>query len=312
MEDKNASRALEVASKSAPKFDNYLNILSGFGGSNDPSSVIAHNRNPLRSFNVHEDMFEGEWLPRRIIEVIPEDATREFIEFKTDDDEIEQAVNKKMEELNLREVVEESFVLARLYGGSIDVIGVDGGGDPKEELDLDSLGAVTSLSVLDRRQVHIKSVFEDPMEANFGEAEFYTLHPISERGIGLGIMEGIHSSRTVRFDGDYLPKRMRVKNDGWHNSIFTSLDEALRQHGTSLQSGAVLLQDFITKVLKIPNLAELIMAGDDGAKIIEARMQLANAKMSSAGMTVIGEGEEFAKIQTPIQGLVQLIDKFIE
>ena len=312
MEDTEASRALEVAAKSAPKYDNYLNILSGFGGSNDPSSVIAHNRNPLRSFNIHEDMYESEWLARRIVEVIPEDATREFIEFKTEDEEIEQKVNKKMEELNLREIVEESYVLSRIYGGSINVIGTDGGGDPEEPLDLDSLKAVTSLSVLDRRQVHIKSVFEDPLEPNFGLTEFYTLHPVSERGIGLGILNSVHSSRTVRFDGDYLPKRMRVKNDGWHNSIYTSLDEAVKQHGTSLQSGAVLLQDFITKVLKIPNLAELIMAGDSGAKTIEARMQLANAKMSSAGMTVIGEGEEFAKIQTPIQGLVQLIDKFIE
>lgn len=312
MEDIEASKALEVAAQSAPKFDNYMNILSGFGGSNDPMSVIKHNRNPLRSFNVHEDMYENEWISRRIVEVIPEDATREFIEFKTDDDEIEQKVNDKMMELNLREVIEESFVLSRIYGGSIDIIGTEGGGDPEEALDLNSLDAVTSFTVLDRRQVHIRSVFDDPMAANFGEAESYTLHPVSEKGIGLGILDSVHSSRTVRFDGDYLPKRMRVKNDGWHNSIYTSLDGALRQHGTSLQSGAVLLQDFITKVLKIPNLAELIMAGDTGAKTIEARMQLANAKMSSAGMTVIGEGEEFSKIQTPIQGLVQLIDKFIE
>jgi phage-related protein (TIGR01555 family) len=312
VEDKDASKILEIASQSAPKFDNYMNILSGFGGNNDPMSVTRHRKNPLRSFNVHEDMFEGEWLSRRIAEVLPEDATREFIEFKTEDEEIEQKVNDKMEELNLREVVEESYVLSRIYGGSINVIGTDGTGEPEEPLDLSKLDAVVSLSVLDRRQVHIKSVFEDPMEPNFGLAEFYTLHPVSERGIGLGIMDSVHSSRTVRFDGDYLPKRMRVKNDGWHNSIYDSLDEALKFHGTSLQSGSVLLQDFVTKVLKIPNFAELIMAGDIGSKTIEARVQLANAKMSSAGITVIGEGEEFEKIQTPIQGLVQLFDKFIE
>ena len=43
--------------------------------------------------------------------------------------------------------------------------------------------------------------------------------------------------------------------------LMQACTEQLKQFGTSIQAGAVLFQDFITKVLKIPNLAELIATG---------------------------------------------------
>lgn len=121
----------------------------------------------------------------------------------------------------------------------------------------------------------------------------------------------IHESRLIRFDGAYLPEISKVQNSGWYDSVLIAINEELKRHGTSVQSGAILMQDFITKALKLPNLAELL-SNPEGQTALLTRVQWAIANTSSLGITLLGEDEEFAKIQTPIAGLVDLLNLYIE
>lgn len=314
-EDTDATRALEAAA--AQRADNFENVLSGFGGKNDPMNRIAHRANVPNSFGLNEQLFESEWIVRRVIESIPEDATREWIEFSVKDNEksqdIEQKVNSKMEELDLRCQIEEAFVLSRLYGGSIAIITTNGGGKPEEPLNENDIQSITSLNLLDRWQVDISKAFDDPLKPNFGEPELYRLSPVADIGTTTITQSVIHSSRVVRFDGDFLPKRLRIKNNGWHRSIIESINDAVTQHGVALQSCAVLMQDFITKVLKIPDLANIISNQETATKTLETRIQFALSVMSSVGISVVGEDEEFTKFATPgVKELVKVAELFID
>ena len=291
----------------------WQNVASGFGGSKDPQVRTFFGTGAPLDRALIEDLYRYDWASRRIIEAFPEDATREWIEFITEDKDVRKDVTSKMEDLKAQSKFEEALVLARLYGGSIIVVGADDGQDPEEPLNLEKVKSVNFLHVFDRWQLHIDSVFSDPLEANFGEPEFYVVYPQTTRGTTTvsGTGQKIHSSRTIKFDGITLPTRLKVGNAGWEDSVLTLLHNALKNFGTSIHAGAVLVQDFITKVLKIEDLGELL-GTEDGVNKLNDRIAFAASSMSSIGISVVGSGEEFNKIQTPIAGLPKLMEIYID
>ena len=116
----------------------------------------------------------------------------------------------------------------------------------------------------------------------------------------------------IRFDGSWIPTQKQVANSGWHDSVLSSMISDIKNFIISNQSAGQLLQDFITKVLKMPNLSELIE--NDNLNAIEARIQYALRAMSNVGLSLIqggdaGVAEDFEKIQTPITGFTELLDQ---
>lgn len=255
-----------------------------------------------------EELYRHNWVARKVIEALPEDATRQWIELNIDDSELSTDIQSRLDDLDASERIEEALCLARLYGGAIMIVGAMDGGDPAEPLDESKIEKVRFLTNLDRWQIAIGKTYDDPLKPNFGRPETYRIQPAT--GKKIISQDLIHESRVIRFDGAYLPERTRAINQGWCDSVIVSINDSLKNHGTSVQAGSVLFQDFITKVLKIPNLAQLI--ADNNESTILTRIQYAISNMSSLGVSIIGQDEEMAKIQTPITGLVELIDKYID
>ncbi len=288
--------------------DMYVNAFSGFGGPKDPMRRTEFVGGIVPSQTELEEMYRYFWLPRRIVNALPEDACRQRINLSIEDPEEGQRVNLRMEEINVWPVFEEALRLSRLYGGSTVILGTTDGGNPEEPLGASRVKGLQSLTVLDRWQITPAKTYDDPMKPNFGMPETYRINAANAAQVSSGAV--IHESRLIRFNGSWLPDRQRLQNQGWHDSVFVAINEQLKQFGTSIQSGAVLFQDFITKTLKIPNLAELIASGEEAT--LFARMQYAAAGMSSIGLALIGSDEEFTKVQNPITGLVELMDKYMD
>lgn len=314
-ENKEASAILKAAVDHGKSLraDNYTNVLSGFGGNKDPMqrTQFSFSAGLINNPSALEVMFRYDWVVARVIEAIVQDSLREWIDFNTEEQDVVQDVNDQLDQLDAVCKFEEAMVLARLYGGSVMILGTDGDADPEEPLQIDSLGAIESLSVLDRYQLRIVKRFSDATKPFFGEPEVYALQEIDSLG-SQNFGQRIHASRLLKFDGAFLPKRQLIGNDGWHDSILIKIEEALKKHGVSIQSGVVLMQDFITKVLKIPNLAEILADEETASQTLEARMQFAIQAFSSVGITLVGEDEDFKKVQTPINGLDKLMDKYVE
>jgi len=171
---------------------------------------------------------------------------------------------------------------------------------------------------MDRSQLTVKDKYIDPLSPKYGKPATYTLQPIIHGSTGfMGKMQDIfrqgtviHETRLLRFDGAKLPDLLRQTNQGWSDSIMVGIDETFKQYGTTIKAGAVLMIDFITKVLKIPNLTELLMNKDQ--TLLQTRIQYAIANMSNLGITLIGSEEEFEKVQNRVAGMVDVIDKYIE
>ena len=304
-------QAKETAKRrDSARLDMFTNAYNGFGGAKDPMYRIGFSAGTILSRTELEDMFRYNWVARKICETIPQDATRQWIDIKTDDQNVVTNLMGQMDTLEVHTKFEEAMTLARLYGGAVIVIGALTGEDPSQPLNEDNISAVKFLNVMDRWQILIDKTYDDPLSKSFGQPEIYRLQPITA-GTASSQGQRIHESRLLRFDGAYLPEITKIMNSGWYDSALQPINEELKRHGTSVQSGAILMQDFITKVLKLPDLVECLGTAEGESKLL-ARIQYAISNSSSLGIALVGEGEEFAKIQTPIAGLVELLNVYIE
>ena len=296
---------LDAAAKQG-KQDNYFNQHSGFGGNKDPVNRTVLTAPVNMSQTDVDNQYASAWIFRRAIDVLVEDALREWVDLKTEDKDIISDINNKVKELKSIKNTMEALKLARMYGGSILVIGATDGGNAEDELKEDNITEIKFLQPLDRWQLNIEKKFNDPLKPNYGEPEIYSIQPL----YGETSNSKIHSSRVIRFDGAYLPPRKKTANNGWHDSVYVSMVADIKNFILSNQSAGQLLQDFITKVLKMPNLSDLIE--NENFNSIEARIQFALAAMSNVGLSLIqggDNGEEFQKIQTPITGFPDLMEK---
>jgi phage-related protein (TIGR01555 family) len=305
-------RKLRSRRNKSPRFDRWENPFNMFGTSRD---VLNRTQFQPNTFTIDrataENMYRFDWTSRRVAEIIPEDATREWINFIQEDRELVTEVNTKMDELELQAKFEEGLVLSRIHGGAIGILGVDDGKDPEEPLDLDNIKSFDFLHIVDRWQVTILKNYDDPLQPNFDTPELLMINPQVAVGSVIKSTAKIHASRVIFFEGNYVTRLQRAGNAGWSDSIFVALEDALKNFGVTTRSAAILMQDFITKVLKIPNLADLLST-EEGRQNLEYRLQAAMSKMSSLGISVIGEEEEYAKIQTPIAGLPKMVEIFME
>lgn len=297
------------------KKDAYENQNSGFGGSSDPVNISLFSVPSLLSHQTLSDLYRHDWVSRKIVDLIAEDATSKWIDIQTGDVEINKAINQRIDELNVKEAFQKALKWARLFGGSAIIVGALDGQKPSEPLNEDNIREINTLTVLDRWQLWIASSFNDPLEPNFGEPELYSLQPLS-RGQGwLSKLKGlvrtneiVHSSRVIRLNGNLIPDRSLITNSGWHDSVLIAAHEAIRHYGIGQHSLATLFQDFVTKVFTLENLANLILS-DEGSQGLQGRLSELTKNISSVGLAVLGKDETYEKKQTTVAGLDKLIEK---
>lgn len=297
--------------KNRKMYDAYSNAMSGFGGQYDPVNRLTYNTGTTLDRGTIETLYRQDWLSRKIVETIPDDCTRKWIDINIPNEKLIINLQNKIEELDLVVSIKEAMINARLYGGSILIIGIDDGMPPYKPIDYKKINDVLYFNVIDKNYVDVKSYYKDPFKMNYGKPELYRLQTLIRPDNYNENDYTVHESRIVRFDGNYLPEFTKRINKSWNDSVLNSINNSLKHYGTSIQSGAILFQDFINKVLKIPNLADLLQS-DEGKQALELRLQYAIANFSSLGIVLVGEDEEYNKIQTPIAGLADLIDKYIE
>ena len=292
--------------------DIYTNPFSGFGGSNDVLQRTRFALGPIMDKATVEAMFRFDWAARKVVNIIPEDGTRKWIDFTSDDTDVVKKVNEAMVFFGLRKLFKKAAIYARIYGGAIILIGADDGLDPKLPLNMGNIKEIKFFNIFDRYRLRIDSIYTDPLHPKFGEPKLYTVQPGNRFGRTTNSEHiQVHESRVVRFDGTEVAEDSKQGNDGWGDSIYVATGEPLKRFGTSMQAGGTLIQDFITKVLKMEGLGDLL-GTDEGVKKLQARIEFLLASSSMSGVTLTGSDEEYSKIQTPIAGLVKLFEVYEE
>jgi phage-related protein (TIGR01555 family) len=295
------------ATEAGLRNDGLANALTGMGSGRDKSQYTY--TKPI-TFLVQEELegLYGEWLPRRIIDIYAEQATRKG--FKV----LFGGEGAKAEEVaGVEQVIEDLYILeslmlasknSRLYGGAVILMYIDDGRAADQPVDKNNIYKVEGLEVLDRYQ--IAPVINEENIYDYSKATYYQI--ISGDLIRQPQLTYIHKDRILRFDGDWLPYRIRQRNYGWGMSNLQVIYDSFRHYWTGLNSAATLLTEFDIFVHKIRGLASMLAAGKEG----QVRDRLVLNDMSKSiyrGYAIDAEKEELSFESRNLGGIGDILEK---
>ena len=286
-----------MAERKTIAIDTFKNFAARLGTSRDKQS---HGDYYLQQFSDQQlsTIYRTSWMARKLIDIPAEDATREWRDWKADAGQIEklEALEQK---LLLRQKVKKALQLARLYGGSGIYMSIRND-DPSLPLDFNSIGAddLEFVTVLSSDILVAGEVNLDPMEAGYGQPEYYEL-----TGQRSG-MTRVHASRVCRFIGNEVPKPEEAADvrQGWADSILQAAYEAVRNADSTASNIASLVYEAKIDVLQIPNLAD-IMADPHQRALLVARVELAAQIKGNNGMLIVDGEEEYSQKNFTFAGL---------
>ena len=278
-------------------YDSFSNLMSGIGGAKDKRTggTFSWERYTWREL---EEFYISSMLARKSVDIIAEDMTSKgrIITNGIEPDQMELFCAEESR-LRLWAKYAEAIKIARAYGGSAIVLGLDGTGDPSTELNLDLIkeGALKQVHVVDPSYIFPRGT----KNRDFNSANFLTPDYWSFQEHGGHV---IHESRIIRFHGDFLPRRKYEQNNFHHASIFYRLDEAIRDATNGAANIAALLQEAKLNVIGIDGLLETSQDDQATTGLINRFLTANVAKSTINTLLIDRDNEEFHQHNAQFSG----------
>ena len=304
----------EVAKFGTMNTDSWTNMLVGLGGRADKSGQTAHGGVDITDDYTLTGLYMNEGLGGRIVDVIADDMTREWLDFDEDAPEKDvKTMNEEIDRLDVEEKLNEALRWQRLYGGAMIIVGAMDGQKPDKPLRENKIKRIEYLRVVDRTDIDITgSVFDvEPMSPTFGQVKVYKVNTYVN---GQYIPLMIHASRCIILKNDPYPSSVRSYIDNnhryWGMSSLQKVFESLRDLGGVNQSIVSLMYEFVVGKFKVAHLAE-IMSQPGGESGIIRRMEIMNMSKSVLNAILIDSEEEYARDNANLAGVPEIIDRFM-
>jgi phage-related protein (TIGR01555 family) len=266
--------------------DTLQNLVSGLGTSKDKSSFATYVLNPVNE-QVLMNMYRGDWIARKGVDLIPEDMTRAWRNWKASKEQIE-ALEKveRSPTINLPAKIKYAMQLGRLLGGAVMYFGIKNQ-RPETPLNLESVrkGDLQYVHVWSKLEVGQGPLIEDIGNPFYGTPEYYTI------GTRTGKQIFIHHTRIIRFLGAPRPDILGV-SDGWSDSVLQVAYDAVTNASSSQQHVASLIPEAKTDVMYIPGLGEMLSTEEGTAALTKRFGYAANIKSMFNMVLLDGTGAE--------------------
>jgi len=284
--------------------DSLKSLVSGLGTEKDKRMSGTYQFETIHH-NELSAIYYSNGLGAKIVNIPVDDMTRRWRKYSSPSLSPENLslLSAQDEKLNTKGLFNEAQKWARLYGGAIIVMGIDGTGDHTEPLDIDRVtkDSLKYLHVFDRHEVSSCEINNsNPAAPNFRQPEYYILPNQSDK---------IHYTRVLRFDGVKMPWRLRKMNSYWNASIYNSIYNDLRNCDTIKDSTATLVLEAKKDIVQIEGLKQMILAGQED-KIIE-RFALADLMKSNFNMLLLDGDESYQQVTNGFAGLQGLVQQYL-
>ncbi len=292
------------------KQDGWQNILTGAGLTKDKLVNTKYSNITVLNEKTLSDIYRGDGLGTRIIDVPANDMLRGWISVEGDSDNI---TVKTLNKLKLRASFTKALKWSRLYGGSLIVMGIDDGrisGNGKNILALpireNNIRKFLFFRVYDKRQVtwSDEDLDYDVSSMNYGQPKYFT---INDR-FGTGVGYKVHYSRCLKFDGKPLPEDETRQNQGWGDSILQSVYERMQGFANALIATGAILDDFVIGILNIKGLSDLIANGRDEAVL--KRLNMMDQSKHVLNTILLDEEETFQRLAAQVNGIKDILEFF--
>ena len=290
--------------------DSMENFVAQLGTEQDKRSHSKFVNNKRLSMTGNEEeinaMYRTDWLSGKVVDIVPDDMTREWRSFTGDiDPELVKELVKEEERLDLQGSFNLAHKWSRLYGTAFIVMAVDDGNTPDKHLDINKIkeGGLRHIKVIDRTQITRGDVTPntDVMSRNFGMPEFYRMTE--------GSSQKIHHTRVIRFDAILLPYREFQRNNYFSDSVLDRMYEAITNFNTVSQAAATMVYETNVDIMKVKNLMQYLQTAE-GTAMLTKRFTLAGMQKSINNMLLLDTEEQFDKKSNSFSGLPDLLDRY--
>ena len=301
----------QTAAPTQQTSDSFQNFAARVGlGAGNQNSASGYGFSPVTRNRVElEFAYRSSWICGMAVDVVAQDMTREGVTFKSDiePDKIEK-LHKASTRLQIWKGITETIQWARLYGGALAVLMIDGQ-NLKTPLRLETIrpGQFKGLMVLDRWLV--QPSFSDLVTEfgpEMGKPKFYTIIPDAQ---GLQNMT-IHHSRLIRLEGQDLPYWQRLAENGWGMSVLERLWDRLIPYDSVTAGAAQLVYKAHLRTYKVDGLREIIAVGGKALAGLATQIDMIRKFQSNEGLTLMDTKDEFETHAYSFSGLSDMMLQF--
>lgn len=283
--------------------DKLVNLVANLGTERDKASGSVYAPVMLTDQDL-SNAYRGAWLPRKIVDIPPLDATRRWRGWQATKEQIEK-IEAEEKRLDLRRKVKQALTRARLFGGSAIFIGT-GERDTSGPLNPERIGqgGIKYLTVLSKRKLAAGDIEQDPQSELFEKPKWYTLS---------GSQLKIHPSRLIIFIGAELPdpEADMVADYGWGDSVLQAVFDAIKQSDGTNANVASLVYEAKVDVIKIPDFMQQLQDPAFEKQVLE-RIRLAAMAKGINGTLLLDAAEDYDSKQASFGGLPDVIDRFLQ
>ncbi len=266
-----------------------------------------------RNFNLLNSLYRSHWVVRRIVDTIPQDMCKNWIQITSKlAPELLDKATAEERHIQLSRNILKGLRWGRLYGGAIGLMLIKGQGDDlSQPLDLERImpGDFVGIMVLDRWNGCYPSmtVCSDISDPEFGLPEYYYVtDPETQMNIN------IHHSRILRFEGLELPYWESLAEQYWGASVVEVVFDELRKRDNVSWNIAQLTFMAQMRVMKVKDLDQMLSTLDpEAVKQIYSTMEMQNWLLSNSGMQLMGAEDDFVTHQYTFSGIADVYDKFM-
>ena len=291
----------------APALDSLSNLAASLNVGRDKAAGDAFFVAALGREQI-ESLYRGDWLARKIVDIVPYDCVREWRAWHGDTADVGR-IEATEARLGLQRAVQRAMVLGRLYGGGALIIGTRES-DPASlagELLPEAVGpnGIAFLHAVSRWQLGVTETERDPLSPWFGEPKAYEI-AAPERGT-----IRLHPSRVIRFLGSPLPDPGLFGADLWSDSVLTALYDAIHAVALTTTGATSLMHEAKVDVVTVPNLSEHLSNAATTAQL-SSRFAYAATMKSINNLLLLGDGETWAREKIDFGGLPEMVRTFLQ
>ena len=257
-------------------------------------------------------MYRSGGIVQAIIDAVPADMLREWVEFGGEIDlEKQDAFDKVVFDTATRARINEGLRWGRLYGGAVGLIMIKGQEKQLDKpLDIDSVlpDSYAGLWILDRWSGVFPTSLQlvtDITDPDFGLPEFYEIRS----GELNEVVARVHHSRLVRFTGRELPYLERLAEMYWGESEIEPLYEDIVLYDSVMHNMGNLTFQANVDTLAIKNLEQLFALGSsEQQRRFWQMMQAQSVLKSNFGTRLIDQETQLHTQQYSFSGFNYVVD----
>ena len=294
--------------------DGWQSFVSGLGTIADKNKHTKVRANGIFSDVELEDIYVDDGLGTNIIKAIPDDMFREGWEYEFPDDEektkdLADEYNAVLENIGAVANITKAFYWARLYGGSVIIIGALDGRELDAPLNPKGIRNIEYLRVIDRSDIAFSNiVFQlDPTQPRYGLPEFYPITFTTPTGDQQ--VRKVHHSRIIEIHGAPIPEgatRYSKEQRYWGVSELQNVNDKLASVGSSIGSVSHLIEEFSVGKYKLSDLGEILSAVD-GAELIRKRVEVMDMTRSVFHSMYFDKEDDFVRDNVSFAGVPEVL-----